>query len=47
MIITINLSISTLEQRCFKVFYGYHLFDFQLKTCKNDTLSLLLIGYFF
>ena len=26
---------------------GYHLFDFQLKTCKNGTLSLLLIGYFF
>ena len=25
----------------------YHLFDFYLKTCKNGTLSLLLIGYFF
>ena len=26
---------------------GYHLFDFQLKTCNNGTLILLLIGYFF
>ena len=27
--------------------WGYHLFDLCLKTCKNGTLSLLLIGYFF
>ena len=25
----------------------YGLFDFQLKTCKNGTLSLVLIEYFF
>ena len=29
------------------LFIVYCLFDFQLKTCKNGTLSLLLIGYFF
>ena len=29
------------------LFIVYCLFYFQLKTCKNDTLSLLLIGYFF
>ena len=29
------------------LFIVYYLFDFQLKKCKNGTLSLLLIGYLF
>ena len=35
------------DLHCKDLLLSQHLFDFLLKTCKNGTLSLLLIGCFF